>query len=108
MKRIACLFCLFFLALVPLRSQEKDAKGRGYIPLTPEKRALLNAHDRVKNGQRIAMLAKNTTIPDKFDARDKGWVPPTGDQGSCGSCYLCSTVRVFTCAYIKAEQGDLR
>lgn len=67
-------------------------KGRGYIPLTAEKRKEMQAKSNAAHGGRIAMLAKNLALPATFDCRDKGWLVTTGDQGQCGSCYLYSTI----------------
>lgn len=106
---IAILFAVAFPAVA--NGQEvkpKDAPqfGRGYKPLTPERRRELYAASVVKHGGRIAMLAKFQALPTAFDSRDKGWVLPVGDQGNCGSCYLYSTVYgTLTSAFVKAGYG---
>lgn len=72
-------------------------RGRGYIPLTPERLAELQAVSKAAHGERIVMMAKNQVLPSSFDCRDR--IPlPVWDQGPCGSCYLVSTDRTFTCA----------
>lgn len=104
---------ILFLALIPLLGfgpapaddPPPVAKGRGYKPLTPERRKQLHEANQKRHGAHIAMLIKNQEPPPKFDCRDKGWVVPTWDQGSCGSCYLVSTVRTMTCAFVKEGYG---
>lgn len=81
-------------------------KGKGYVPLTPARRAVLHKASVERHGRRLEMLAKFKDIPPAFDARDKGWVIPVGDQGQCGSCYLYSTVYgTMTQAFVKAGYG---
>lgn len=105
MKAILKLLMLALLALAPaLASQEPEAKGRGYIPLTPEKLEALHAVSQARHGNRIERLAANQALPAAFDCRQK--VPlPIWDQGSCGSCYLVATVRTATCALLFIGTG---
>ncbi len=80
--------------------------GRGYKPLTPEKRAAFYKQSREKHGGRLAMMAKFQDLPPAFDARDKGWVLQVGSQANCGSCYLYSTIYgTMTQAFVKAGYG---
>lgn len=114
-KRIPFLFFVPVVSLlvglsmpVPdVASQEKPAPKvyhRGYKPLTQEKRAYYQAVSHAKHGGRIAMLAKNQTLPASFDCRTR-FPLPVWDQGQCGSCYLDSTVRTATCALGAAGWG---
>ncbi len=84
---------------------KQEAKGRGFKPLSPERRKVLQEANQKRHGSRIRMLARNQTLPPAFDCRASGWDTPTWDQGSCGSCYLVSTVRTMTCAFVKAGYG---
>lgn len=87
-------------------AQDVPAPGRGYKPLTPERRKELHAASVVKHGGRLAMLAKFQALPTAFDCRDKGWVLPVGDQGNCGSCYLYSTIYgTLTSTFVRAGYG---
>lgn len=96
-------FAGVFLSLSAVLGQEKG-HSRGYIPLTPERRAQLQAISKAKHGTRIAEASKFLALPPAFDCRDK--VPlAVWDQGNCGSCYLDSTVRCFTCAGIYSGFG---
>ncbi len=81
------------------------AKGRGYKPLTPAQRHYYRRENLKSNGARMQLLRKFQEPPPAFDCRDKGWCVPTWDQGSCGSCYLISTVRTMTCAFVKQGYG---
>lgn len=86
--------------------QEPDFsdKGRGYVPLTPEKREFFQRQSHAQHNGRVKMMAKNQVLPPAFDAREK--VPlPTWNQGSCGSCYLDSTVRTATTALLQKGWG---
>lgn len=109
MKRFAFLFLILFAG--PLFGQDvppiKDAeRGKGYIPLTPERSRELRAQSRAAHGGRISMLSKFTAVPAAFDCREKGWLIPTFDQGNCGSCYVDSTIRgTLTSAFIIAGYG---
>lgn len=94
----------------PLKSVQPkidfSAKGRGRKHLSPEKRAAYYQQSARKHGGRLAMLARNKVLPAAFDCRTQNWVLPIGDQGSCGSCYLYSTVYgTFTQAFVKAGYG---
>lgn len=77
-------------------------RGLGYRPSTPEVRRKMHAAAFQRHQGRQAMLAQNTTLPPAFDCRSQNWVPPIGDQGSCGSCYLYSTTETITASFIKA------
>lgn len=57
--------------------------GKGYIPLTAEKRRLYHAQSQAKHGEKLKRLAKFQELPPAFDCRDKGWILPVGDQGGC-------------------------
>ncbi len=114
MKRLLFLSCLLApLFALPAYSQDKAPrvpdppaieKGRGYVPLTPERRAHFQRQSHAQHAGRIRMMAKNNVLPPSFDAADK--VPlPVWDQGQCGSCYEVSTVRTATCALLQRGWG---
>jgi C1A family cysteine protease len=86
-------------AVMPVKSS-----GKGYIPLTHERRRHFRAISHAKHGGRLEMMAKNQSLPPSFDCRVK--VPlPVWDQANCGSCYEVSTVRTATCTLIKGGYG---
>lgn len=78
--------------------------GRGHVPLTPTRRAELQALSRARHGDRVTRMAKFQALPASFDCRI-GVPLPIWDQGSCGSCYLVATVRTATCALIQSGFG---
>jgi len=90
----------------PAVIQKKDFSnhGRGYKPLTPERRAFFQKISHEKHGGRLAMMAANQALPPAFDCRTKNPLP-VWDQGQCGSCYLVSTVRTATCTLINGGYG---
>lgn len=97
------LILFAFLIASPLAAQEH---GRGYKPLTPEKRAALHKEAFQRHRYRQHYSAMYATLPTTFDCRQMGWVLPIGDQGNCGSCYLYSTVYgTATSAAVKAGLG---
>lgn len=53
-----------------------------------------------KQGKRMAGLPK-VTAP-SWDCRTLGIVPPIGNQGNCGSCYIWSAADTAACALIRA------
>lgn len=78
----------------------------GYIPLTPERSRQMHAEAFKRHGHRMALRVANASPPSKFDCREMGWcLLIMGDQGSCGSCYLYSTIEQLTEALIKAGYG---
>jgi len=85
------LFWLLALLLMANSMSAQEAKdkpapierGRGYKPLTAEKRAEFYAASEANHGGRLARYAKFQDLPPSFDARSKGWVIPVGDQGQC-------------------------
>lgn len=82
------------------------AGSTGYKPPTPQQRRALHLAAAQRHGNRLAMHAKFQELPPAFDCRDKGWVLPIGDQGSCGSCYLYSTIYgTLSQAFVKAGYG---
>lgn len=120
MKKL-CLFAVLF-GFAGLASPQQPAKapqkaeppvidvpvvrGRGYIPPTPEQRQAHHDAAAKRHGNKLMVQAKFQAIPAAFDCRDKGWVPPIGDQGQCGSCYLYSTVYgTMSSAFIRAGYG---
>src|SRR5262245_4653821 len=98
-------FVLFIFAAAGLGQQPVPNRATGYKPPTPAQRAAAYADARAAHGGRMRMLVSAATLPSKFDAREMGWVPPVGDQGSCGSCYLYSTTMTASSALIKAGYG---
>ncbi len=79
---------------------------KGYIPLMPTKRKAFYAASEVRHGERLRRLQTFQELPPAFDARDKGWVLPIGNQASCGSCYLYSTVYgTMTQAFVRGGYG---
>ena len=93
-----------FAQVPPIK--DAPAGGTGYVPLTPEKQQEFRAQSRKAHGGRISQLTKFTAVPPAFDCRDKEWCLPIGNQASCGSCYLYSTVYgTLTSAFIRAGYG---
>ncbi len=92
--------------LDPAKVPQKKAldRGTGYVPLTPERRAHFQALSRKRHDNHLALAAKNLAMPAAFDARIRFPIP-IWDQGSCGSCYLVSTVRTMTHAGCMAGFG---
>ncbi len=80
-------------------------RGKGYVPLAPEKRKELQGENTRRHGQPIKRMALNTVNPPAFDCSSRGWVVPVWDQGQCGSCFLVSTVRTMTCTFVKNGWG---
>jgi hypothetical protein len=113
MKKIALLLLIGALATLPVGSQQPKIepplieRGRGYKPPTPEQRAARHAAAAARHGKRLEMQGIfQQALPAAFDCRDKGWVPPIGDQGQCGSCYLYSTIYgTLSSAFIRAGYG---
>lgn len=107
MKKLALLTALLLplLGVAQVVPPAPVISGKGYIPLTPEKRAHFQRLSHAAHGDRIKRMAANQTLPPAFDARVK--VPlPVGDQGQCGSCYLYSTIHgTATCALLRAGWG---
>ncbi len=120
----ARIFSLLLLALLPALAWSQDVVpvaccgaqevaqddapkyGKGYKPLTPEQRTAFYALSHKRHGHRLAMMSKFQDLPPAFDARDKGWILPVGDQANCGSCYLYSTIYgTLTQAFVKAGYG---
>lgn len=112
MRRLSILTVLFLafpafgqpgLKLPDVPKKEVEG-GRGYKPLTPEKRRYFQELSHAKHGNRLAMMAQNQALPASFDARDK--VPlAIWNQADCGSCWLVSTVRTATCCLILNGYG---
>ena len=111
MKQFVCLILALAFVSPAFGQDEKDPPkavvgGKGYVPLTPAKRAVLYAKSLREHGSRIEMLRRNQTLPAAFDCRDNGWVLPVGYQGQCGSCYLYSTsYGTMSQAWVKAGYG---
>lgn len=110
MKRILFAILLGSLCgfLVPTEgpAQPEVRRAKGYIPPNPALKAKLHELAFAKHGRRLERIAKFQTLPPAFDCRDKGWVLPVGDQGSCGSCYLYSTIYgTLTSAFVRAGYG---
>lgn len=108
MKRIVLALLLLltgYTSAQPPQPMPKGPPGRGYKPLTDADRARLHAEAKAMHGDRLASIAKFQSLPAAFDTRDKGWGIPVGDQGQCGSCYLCSTCITASAAFVKAGYG---
>ncbi len=81
--------------------------GRGYKRLSPEASKALHAEAFKKHGNRMKSLVEASTPPAEFDCKDMGWAGDPGDQADCGSCYLYSTVKTATSAFVKAGVGKV-
>ena len=112
MRIIGITTIIAMCGLLFAQPQERDKpradappRETGYKPLSPEKQAFYRAKSRLAHGNRIKQFVRNQTLPPSFDCREKGWALPTGDQGSCGSCYLYSTVMTASAAFVRAGYG---
>ncbi len=105
MKRLLILLFLF-PAFAPA-AEPKPKHGMGYKALPPAQRAALHADRAKAHGHRIAALASAATPPAEFDVKDMGWAGDPGDQADCGSCYLYSTCKTATGAFVKAGYGKI-
>ncbi len=105
MKRLAVLILLALAA--PAWGQDKPKYATGYKPLPPAKKAALHAERFRKHGYMMRDLVKSITPPAEFDLKDLGLVGDAGDQASCGSCYLYSTVKTATSSAVKAGYGKV-
>lgn len=43
-----------------------------------------------------------TDLPEKFDARDYGWVTPVKNQGEMGACWAFGTISALESALLKS------
>jgi C1A family cysteine protease len=82
-------------------------RATGYRPSTPAVKQALHAERLVKHKGRMASLVRATTPPAEFDAADMGWAGDPGDQADCGSCYLYSTCKTATTAFVKSGYGKV-
>jgi len=46
------------------------------------------------------------TLPDSFDARQKGWIAGIRNQGQCGSCWAFSVAATMSANYAKKHGGS--
>ncbi len=93
--------------LIPQKDKDKAGphnRGKGYIPLTPEKQKYYQALSHAKHGNKIKLASVNLALPAAYDVRTRSPLP-IWDQGQCGSCYLVSTVRTMTDAGVMAGLG---
>ena len=59
----------------------------------------------VENGIKLKLINNTinyTDLPEKFDARDYGWVSPIKNQGEMGSCWAFGTISSLESALLKA------
>jgi hypothetical protein len=95
----------FLLIFASLASAEP--RPLGYKPPTKEVKASLHAERAKAHGHRMAALTAASTPPAEYDLKDMGWAGDPGDQANCGSCYLYSTVKTASGAFVKAGYGKI-
>jgi len=65
----------------------------------------LKVPDNWRETAQFVDIAPSRSLPDSFDWRDQGGLPPIRNQGGCGSCWAFSTVGALECN-IKIRDGD--
>lgn len=90
------------LAIITLAfvASGQEEFGRGFKLPPKEVLDARHAEAAQKQGKRMAGLPK-VTAP-SWDCRTLGIVPPIGNQGNCGSCYIWSAADTAACALIRA------
>jgi C1A family cysteine protease len=77
------------------------AHGRGYKPPSKEVLAAMHRISELKHGHiRKTIPVATATV---YDARTLGVVPPVGNQGQCGDCYMWSGCKVCSSAQMVAK-----
>lgn len=83
------------------RLRTKDGKhGLGHILPPPEVSRARHKASNDKHGHILRALPKATAAT--YDARITGVIPPPGDQGGCGDCYVWSGTKAVSAAQVVA------
>lgn len=85
----------------PVKPAQKH--GRGRKPVAPEVSARRHRVSNAKHGAMLKALPTATQAAyDAYTAAGGSVVPPIGDQGSCGNCYMWSACKVCSAAQMTA------
>ena len=94
------------------------AQAMGYRPIEPPDPDTLPPEMIVGTAERAALFRKGTatgklrltasTLPNKFDLRDEGYVTATRNQGKWGTCWMFSAIGSFESCLLKmyGEKAD--
>lgn len=94
------------------------AQAMGYRPIEPPDPDTLPPEMIVGTAERAALFRKGTatgklrltasTLPNKFDLRDEGYVTDTRNQGKWGTCWMFSAIGSFESCLLKMyrEKAD--
>jgi papain like protease len=74
--------------------------GRGHKPLPPHVSRRMHQISNLQYGAMLRALPKATQAT--FDGYSLGCIPPIGDQGDCGDCYLHSGTKACASAQMRA------
>ncbi len=96
---LACLVMLgsqFALADTIVRGPQGQRYHTGYN---------YNPHRATTGNTYFAPNLNSIQLPEEYDARADGFVPPVRDQGNCGSCWAFAMTRSFEGALLLSNNG---
>ena len=101
------LQCLAIALLTSAAAFAEDLGERatGYrLPKNPHR--TISSHSEQGGSKRTLLKSGNSTLPKKWDSREKEWITPVRNQGGFNTCWTFAAYATLEAQLLKADRGE--